>query len=120
LHFLILFFSCILFFRLTNFFIIILFQACNNGHVEVIKLLLAKDGIDMFKKSTKGLTPLMVATKKNKYHVIELLKQIPSMVDNTEEEQMVIDGIDQVGILKYLARHTANITKEEFDALNLD
>lgn len=105
---------------MTNFFIIILFQACNNGHVEVIKLLLAKDGIDMFKKSTKGLTPLMVATKKNKYHVIELLKQIPSMVDNTEEEQMVIDGIDQVGILKYLARHTANITKEEFDALNLD
>jgi hypothetical protein len=51
----------------------VLFVACQEGHVTVVKLLLAHGGIDVNKAMDGGTTPLFVACQKGHAAIVKLL-----------------------------------------------
>ena len=50
-----------------------LFNACQNGKTEIVKLLVVARGINLEQPTSKGTTPLQVAQRKNHQEIAKLL-----------------------------------------------
>jgi ankyrin repeat protein len=69
-----------------------LHKAANNGHIEIVKLLLAK-GANRFAKYQDGKTALDLAIKAEHMDIVELLNKTPLGSANKESENLPDDDL---------------------------
>ena len=50
-----------------------LFDASQNGHAEVVSMLLAKEGVDVNQTKNRGVTPLLIASQNGHAEVVSML-----------------------------------------------
>jgi ankyrin repeat protein len=74
-----------------------LFLASQNGHVEVVRLLLARKGVKVNKTAQNGATALMVASLKGHVEVVRLLLARKDVEVNKSEE----DGYTALTLASY-------------------
>ena len=72
--------------------------AANEGHVEVVKLMLEDPRVDANAKSNRGTTPLLLATAENHHKVVQLLLDSPRLstancVDNIHQWSPVMTAL---------------------------
>lgn len=56
-----------------------LYEACKNGHEEVVEFLLSQ-GADANKTNKDGMLPLHIASKKGNYRSAQALPQVPRLL----------------------------------------
>lgn len=62
-----------------------LFTACENGDLDIVCLLLKKDGINVNMQTKKGETPLYIAALKGYENIVVMLLSFPGIDINTCE-----------------------------------
>ena len=62
--------------------------AAECGHMEVVELLLATDGVDPTSKDNCGQTPLSYAAEEGHVDVVKLLLDIPGVDPNEEDDDL--------------------------------
>jgi ankyrin repeat protein len=62
--------------------------AAECGHMEVVKLLLATNGVDPTSKDNCGQTPLSYAAEEGHVEVVKLLLDIPGVDPNEEDNDL--------------------------------
>ncbi len=70
-----------------------LMAASRKGHVEVVRLLLARQGVEVNKTTPDGITALMVASYKGQVEVARLLlarQDVESVVAATSESSLTV------------------------------
>ncbi|EGO02939.1 hypothetical protein SERLA73DRAFT_176416 [Serpula lacrymans var. lacrymans S7.3] len=62
-------------------------SAVNKGHVEIVKLVLARDGVDVNSEDNCGRTPLSSAVYKGHMEIIKLLLAIDDVDVNSQDQE---------------------------------
>ncbi|KAF0700108.1 Aste57867_9339 [Aphanomyces stellatus] len=102
-----------------------LYVAIQQGHTDSVRLLLAKDGIDV-NQTTRGLTYLILAVELGRQEIVSLLLDVPSIELNALDDY----GFTALGraiqkenygiVNLLLARHPDNVAVDAMDELRLE
>ena len=60
-------------------------KACNNGHLEIVKLLLEQKGIDFIAQGNKGKSALIISIEKGFLEITKLLLSQNGIDVNTRD-----------------------------------
>ena len=85
--------------------------ACDAGHTEVIRILLAHPGIDISCKTRRGETPLLTAVANGNIHVVNLLLQHPAIL--TTDSFFAACHPHRLDILRTLLEHRLREPRSE-------
>ena len=61
-----------------------LFSAIHNGHLDIVKTLIAKPSIDINKKDNEGMTPLVIAALRDHMEIVAALLAHRDIEKNTQ------------------------------------